>query len=122
MKRTFAVPTEDGAACPHFGHCQGFAVLESEDGIVVSETMLTPPAHQPGAYPRFLAEHGVTVVLAGGMGVKAQQLFARNGIEVHMGVGTEAPRLIVEKFLRGELKTGGNACNHGQPGHEPSCG
>jgi len=42
---------------------------------------LTPPAHEPGSHPKFLNEHGVTVVIAGGMGIRAQELMAENGIK-----------------------------------------
>ncbi len=63
MKRTFAIPTMDGKACAHFGHCQSFAVVEVIDGQL------------------------------GGV-----------------------------KFLRDELQTGVNLCNHGTDDHEPNCG
>ncbi len=118
MKRTFAIPTEGGKSCAHFGHCQEFAILEVEDSDITSELRLAPPVHQPGVYPRFLAEAGVTIVIAGGMGGKAQDLFRQNNIEVHMGVGVEEPRSLVEKFLRDELETGANLCDHGGEDHD----
>ena len=122
MKRTFAIPTTDGKSCAHFGHCQSFAVVEVADGRLGATKFLEPPAHQPGTYPRFLADQGVEIVLAGGMGVMAQNLFRENNIEVHMGVGVEEPHLVVEQFLRNELQTGDNLCNHGAEDHDPSCG
>jgi len=64
----------------------------------------------------------VDVVLAGGMGVKAQDLFQENNIEVRMGVGVEDPGLLVEQFLDDELPAGENLCNHGTDDHEPVCG
>ncbi|MEE4218259.1 MAG: NifB/NifX family molybdenum-iron cluster-binding protein [Xanthomonadales bacterium] len=122
MKRTFAIPTMDGKACAHFGHCQSFAVIEVNDRQLGEVKFLIPPAHQPGAYPRFLAEQGVDVILAGGMGAKAQQHFRDNNITVHMGIGADEPASLVEQFLRGELKTGANVCNHGTHRHERNCG
>lgn len=122
MKRTFAIPTMEGKACAHFGHCQSFAVIEVNGKQLGEVKFLTPPAHQPGAYPRFLADQGVDIILAGGMGVMAQKLFSDNNIEVHMGIGVEEPGSLVEKFLRGELQTGANICNHGTDDHEPNCG
>ncbi len=116
MKRTFAIPTEGGKSCAHFGHCEGFALLEVDERNITREWMLTPPVHKPGAYPKFLADEGVTIVIAGGMGAMAQNLFKQNNIEVRMGVGVEAPRELVEKFLRDELGAGENLCTHGEDG------
>lgn len=122
MTKTIAVPTVAGKACQHFGHCERFAIIETDGGAVTSSCMVTPPAHQPGLYPRFLAEQGVTVVLAGGMGQKALDLFAQNGIEVLMGMPPEDPSVLAEAYLAGKLSSASNACDHGLPGHEPNCG
>ena len=98
MTKTIAVPTVAGKACQHFGHCERFAIIEVSDGAVTSSCMVTPPAHQPGLYPRFLAEQGVTVVLAGGMGQKALDLFAQQGIEVLMGMPPEDPTALADSL------------------------
>jgi predicted Fe-Mo cluster-binding NifX family protein len=122
VTRKFAVPTEAGRLCAHFGRCEQFAIVEvADDGSVAAETFVTPPAHQPGSYPRFLADQGVSVVLAGGMGMKAQQLFQASGIAVVSGVGEEKPRLLVEQYLAGEVASGANQCDHGHPGHRRTC-
>ncbi len=122
MKRTFAIPTLGDKSCAHFGHCQNFAIVEVTGDDVGKVRYLDPPAHQPGTYPRFLAQQGVNIVIAGGMGVMAQNLFQENNIEVHMGVGEEEPGFLVEQFLRNELQTGENLCNHGTDDHDPNCG
>lgn len=122
MKRTFAVPTLNGKCCAHFGQCHSFALVEVEDGVADEVRYLDPPNHQPGSFPRFLAEQGVDVVLAGGMGLMAQNLFRENNIEVHMGIGIDDPGLLVEKFLLDQLPEGENLCNHGTGDHEPVCG
>ncbi len=121
MKRTFAIPTMAGKSCAHFGHCQSFAVVQVDGNEMGEISFLDPPAHQPGTYPRFLADQGVNIVIAGGMGVMAQGLFRDNNIEVHMGVGVEEPRTLVEQFLRNELQAGDNLCNHGTADHQPNC-
>ena len=79
---------------------------------MIRQQFLTPPVHQPGTYPRFLAEHGINVIISGGMGQMAQQLFAQNDIEVCMGVTAATPRDLVEKYLADELQTGQNLCDH----------
>ena len=68
--------------------------------------------HEPGVYPQFLAEHGVSVIISGGMGQRAQQLFAQNKIEVCVGVNADTPQKLVEQYLKSELQTGQNLCDH----------
>jgi predicted Fe-Mo cluster-binding NifX family protein len=63
-------------------------------------------------YPQFLAEKGVSVIISGGMGQKAQQLFQQNNIEVCMGVNAESPSKLVEQYLNNQLQTGENLCDH----------
>ncbi len=112
MKKLFAIPTQNGKLCAHFGHCEKFAIVSTEEDKIVNIDFLTPPMHQPGAYPKFLADNGVSVIISGGMGVKAQDLFTQNNIEVCMGVGAESPELLVEQFINGQLSTGENLCDH----------
>ena len=112
MKKIFAVPTANEKLTLHFGHCEKFAIIETENNKVISERSITPPVHQPGVYPRFLADNGVNVIIAGGMGQRAQDLFCQNNIEVHMGVMAESPRKLVEQYLNGQLETGENLCDH----------
>ena len=112
MKKLFAVPTVNGQLTEHFGHCEKFAIVEIEDNKVINEEFLTPPVHQPGVYPKFLADYGVEAIIAGGMGQKAQQLFAQNNIEVCFGVKADTPKKLVESYLNSSLKTGENFCDH----------
>ena len=112
MKMKIAIPTLNEQVTAHFGHCEKFAIVEVEDEKVVKEEFVTPPVHQPGVYPRFLADLGVKVIIAGGMGQKAQDLFSQNNIEVHMGVSIGSPKTLVEDYLKNQLKTGQNLCDH----------
>ncbi|MBN2426476.1 MAG: hypothetical protein JXR46_09680 [Calditrichaceae bacterium] len=112
MKKLFAIPTENGKLCAHFGHCEKFAIIETVDRKIIDEKYVSPPVHEPGAYPAYLAQQGVNTIISGGMGQKARQLFNHNNIEVHIGVNAESPKILVEQYLRGELKTGENLCDH----------
>ena len=94
MKRTFAIPMEAGKSCAHFGHCEAFAILEVEEGRSPASRCWPRRSTSPG-YPKFLADAGVNIVISGGMGVMAQNLFRENNIEVHMGVGVEDPAVLV---------------------------
>ena len=112
MEKKIAVPTVNGELTMHFGHCDKFALLKTRNNEILSEEFVTPPVHQPGVYPRFLAKQGVKVIIAGGMGQKARDLFAQNDIEVFVGVQTETPKKLVERYLNDQLKDGDNLCDH----------
>lgn len=112
MKKKFAVPTINGKLCQHFGHCEKFAIVEIRDNKIVNEEYISPPVHQPGAYPKFLAGYGVETIISGGMGRRAQDLFAQNNIEVYVGVNSDSPKLLVKQYMDNQLEPGQNLCDH----------
>ena len=109
---TIAVPVAGGSLSSHFGHCEHFAVFETEDKNVKDSRLLTPPPHEPGAFPRWLKQQGAEIVIAGGMGQRAQSLFAQEGIQVVVGTADADPQTAVESYLEGNLATGQNLCDH----------
>ena len=108
----FAIPIADGKLTAHFGHCKEFAMVEVEDQKILSTEMLDPPPHEPGVLPRWLKEQGTTIVIAGGMGQRAIQLFQQAGVEVLVGAPVEEPENLVKSYLNQTLVTGGNVCDH----------
>jgi predicted Fe-Mo cluster-binding NifX family protein len=111
-KMKFAVPTLNGELTAHFGHCEKFAILDVENNKVIKQEFIEPPVHQPGVYPKFLADKGVDVIIAGGMGQRAQDLFTDNNIKVFVGVPAAEPQKLVENYLNQQLETGQNLCDH----------
>ncbi|MBN1103467.1 MAG: P-loop NTPase [Deltaproteobacteria bacterium] len=111
-KILFAVPTVNGKLCAHFGHCEQFALVQTADGHIQGTTMHTPPAHEPGVLPKWLHEMGADIIIAGGMGSRAQQLFAENGIKVVVGATMDSPESLVNQYLANSLVTGSNVCDH----------
>ena len=108
-----AIPLAGGCLCMHFGHCEQFALVETdEQNNIVSKTMLTPPAHEPGVLPAWLHEQGADVIIAGGMGSRAQQLFTQNNITVVVGASATTPEQLVAAYLNDTLETGDNVCDH----------
>jgi len=107
-----AIPTAQGKLCAHFGHCETFSMVEVDDQKIVKTVQLDPPPHEPGVLPKWLAEQGANVIIAGGMGQRAQQLFTQQGIQVVVGAASESPEKLAENFLQGTLETGTNACDH----------
>lgn len=112
MKSIIAIPLENGILCSHFGHCQQFAIIEVTDNSIVGEKLLTPPPHEPGLLPGWLAERGITDVIAGGMGQRALDLFAAQNINVNVGAQPKNPKELVSDWIKNSLTTGKNACDH----------
>ena len=111
----YAVPVSGGTMSPHFGHCEQFAFFEVDDDskeIINTEYIPSPP-HQPGLLPVWLAERGAGVIIAGGMGPRAVDLFQQRGINVVLGATESDPAQAVLSHLGGTLTTGENVCDHG---------
>ena len=79
---------------------------------IVGNSVHEAPPHEPGLLPRWLHELGANVIIAGGMGQRAQQLFAENGITVVVGAPAEPPGQLATAYLSGELQVGENICDH----------
>ena len=113
-KMRIAIPLAQGRLSLHFGHCDQFAVFDIDENIsrVISREDATPPSYAPGALPKWLHENNVSVIIASGMGQRAQQLFAQNNIRVVIGASGQAPEELVSAFLENRLETGDNICDH----------
>ena len=108
-----AVPLVDGTLSMHFGHCDAFAVMDvDENGAVTNRQDLVPPPHEPGVLPAWLHSLGVTHIIAGGMGSRAQGLFATNNIAVVVGAPSMPPEQLAEMCVAGTLANGDNVCDH----------
>ena len=110
----YAIPVSDGKLAAHFGHCEQFALIDIDETTksILRKELVTPPEHQPGVLPAWLAEEGVNAVIAGGMGSRAQALFQENRIEVVIGAQGDDPEQIVLAHIQGALTTGDNICDH----------
>ena len=109
-----AIPLADGKLSLHFGHCDCFALVDADPKtkeIIKTEDLESPP-HQPGLLPRWLAEKGANVIIAGGMGQRAQNLFTEQNILVVVGAAAETPERLVGDYLAGTLQVSGNICDH----------
>jgi ATP-binding protein involved in chromosome partitioning len=109
-----AIPICEGVLSMHFGHCERFAFMDidPETKTIAGTTSVESPPHEPGLLPRWLAERGVNLVIAGGMGQRAQQLFAQAGVNVITGASAAQPESVVQDYLAGTLVTGANVCDH----------
>ncbi len=115
-----AVATEGTEVAQHFGRCSAYTLVDIEGGAATNKTTVLNPGHQPGFLPRFLAEKGVNCVIAGGMGPRAQNLFAEQEIKTIIGV-TGPVEEAINSYIYGSLAGGESLCEHGQHGEHHDC-
>ena len=108
----FAIPLAEGKLTAHFGHCRKFALIEVENNEITKKETHVPPPHEPGVLPAWLHGLGADVIIAGGMGGRAIELFEQNGINVIIGAPSLEPEELVRGYLNNTLVTGANVCDH----------
>ena len=113
-KMRIAIPVTNGRLSAHFGHCEQFAIVDAdpENNRVTHVELFAPPAHEPGVLPKWLSGLCVDLVITGGMGRRAQQLFAQNNINVVVGAADDTPEELALQYLTGRLQCGQNICDH----------
>ena len=114
-----AVPAMGHDVARHFGHCENFIFFDVEDNKIVNENSVPNPGHKPGFLPNFLADNGASVVIAGGMGGGAVDIFNERNVEVILGAQGDA-KAMAEKYLAGELESTGSICHNHE--HADECG
>ena len=121
-KTILAVPSVqpgglDAGMGMHFGHCDLYTIVELEDGAVTGHSTLPSLAHQQGgclAPVQYLAEHGVSALLAGGMGMRPLMGFNQAGITVYYDAEHPIVGDAVRAVAAGEapIMSADQACNH----------
>lgn len=113
MNKKIAVPVdENGTLDAHFGHCKFFELIEVKDGAITAQEKVVPPPHEPGVLPKWLADKGVTDVIAGGMGAKAINIFNYNNVNVFVGAPRTTATELVTGFLENSIRFTANYCDH----------
>ena len=107
-----AISTDRNKVSPHFGRCPQFTIIEIENNKLIDKKVIENPGHHPGYLPQYLNEIGVSCIIAGGMGMRAKELFSQTGIEAVLGVEGDVEE-IIGKIIDGSLEGGESIC---QPG------
>lgn len=113
-----AVASEGNMVTQHFGHCENFNIFHSENSEIIKKETVANPGHIPGFLPKYLNDLGVNVIISGGMGGGAVDIFNENNIEVIVGATGDA-ETAVKAYLNGELESTGSVCHEHQ--HEGEC-
>ena len=90
----------------HFGHCDLYTLVELGNGQVQKIQILPNVPHQQGGCMvpvNHLAQHGVQVLIAGGMGMRPLMGFNQVGIDVYYGADAQTVADAVKAFLNGSL-------------------
>lgn len=114
-----AVASENEKVTEHFGHCINFNIYEAVDGRILKNSSVDNPGHKPGFLPNYLNDLGVNVVISGGMGSGAIDIFNEKGIEVIVGASGDAMNA-AQAYLSGNLKSTGAVCHDHK--HQDECG
>ena len=113
-----AFPTNNGVTVEqHFGHCERFAVYTVENKEILNKEMIEAPEHVPGAFPKFLGGLNVNVIITGGMGQRAIDLFKEQNVDVILGASGSIEENL-EVFLDGDLYSNGTPCQHEHGDHD----
>lgn len=110
-----AIATDQGEVSAHFGRCSSYTLVEVEEGKILNREEILNPGHRPGFLPQFLSEKGVSCIIAGGMGPRAQNLFAQKNIQTITGVRGTVEETI-QKFINQDLEAGEDLCGHKENG------
>ena len=117
-KMKIAIASEKEMVTEHFGHCESFIVFETEHNTIIKKETIPNPGHKPGFLPNFLNDIGVNVIISGGMGGGAIEIFNEKGIEVITGASGSA-ETVAKDYLKGSLKSTGSVCHEHQ--HHGEC-
>ncbi len=114
-----AVASNGEQVTEHFGHCEAFHIFNTENNVILNSERIANPGHKPGFLPNFLNELGVKVIISGGMGSGAIDIFNEKDIEVIIGAQGLAT-VATQAYLAGNLKSTGSVCHEHQ--HHDTCG
>ncbi|MFA4916508.1 MAG: NifB/NifX family molybdenum-iron cluster-binding protein [Syntrophales bacterium] len=103
----------------HLGRCPYYTMVDVEGRDIQGVEVVENPYfndHTPGVVPHFINSHKANVMIAGGMGPRAIEIFQSLGIEVATGVGGQVEN-ILDAYFEGKVQ-GTSACPHDHAQHE----
>ncbi len=131
MDTLIAVPSDnpgglDAQVGAHFGHCEVYTLASVEGGVIKNVQVIPNIPHEQGgclAPVNYLAQQGVKILIAGGMGLRPLLGFNQVGIDVYYGGGARNVKDAVAGVLSGSLIkfTPQQTCGGGQQ-QDHSCG
>ncbi len=113
VTKRIAIATDEGRVSEHFGRCCEYTIADVDvpHATVVRQWLLPSPGHEPDRLPQLLADNQVGVVIAGGMGPRAQALFGNLGIACIVGASGTVDS-VIKSLIDGALLVGAGSCEH----------
>ncbi|HKM41302.1 MAG TPA: NifB/NifX family molybdenum-iron cluster-binding protein [Methanocorpusculum sp.] len=109
--KKIAIAQDGSMVSQHFGHCMSYAMFTLDGDKLTRLPDFNNPGHEPGLLPRLLSEEHADVVLAGGMGPRAVQMFESYGIEAVLGIFGDIDG-VAALYAQGTLNSGVSTCTH----------
>ena len=119
MKK-IAVPTRNEIVDAHFGQCEYYSIYSIDENNELKDMELYAAPQGCGCksdIASVLAKKGVSLMLAGNMGLGAVNVLQSNEIEVLRGCNGKVSD-IINQYLKGELNDSGESCAHHDHGHD----
>lgn len=112
MQKIVAVPSQlpgglDSMRSGHFGHCDVFTLVHTENGEIKDVSIVQNPPHMQGgcqAPVNLLHGSGAHAIIVGGIGMRPLMGFQQIGIEVYYGPEGETVGAVMNQMLQGELQ------------------
>lgn len=118
-----AIPTKDNFVDNHFGHCDTYTIITTDDNNNILKKEFLPSPQGCGCKSNIaetFQQIGVEVMLAGGIGEGAINILSRHGINVVRGCSGDVD-ILAKKYTGGELVDSGVSCeqheHHNEKGH-----
>ncbi len=113
-----AIAKEGNFVSGHFGHCEGFEIVDIEGNEIKGREFLKNPGHRPGFLPNYLADNNVNIIISGGMGASAQNIFKNRNIEVIVGARGDLEK-VINDYIDGRLESTNSVCR--EHAHHDEC-
>ncbi|MEG1762439.1 MAG: NifB/NifX family molybdenum-iron cluster-binding protein [Bacteroidales bacterium] len=114
-----ALPTRESKVDDHFGHCEYYTIFTINDDHTIATKENMPSPEGCGCKSNIapiLASKGVSIMLAGSMGMGAVNVLANSGIKVYGGCSGNVEE-VVKNFLAGKITETDVHCAGHEEGH-----
>ncbi|MCX6272593.1 MAG: NifB/NifX family molybdenum-iron cluster-binding protein [Bacteroidetes bacterium] len=120
-----AIPvTRSNQIDDHFGHCEFYRIFNVSENNEVQELVTLKSEQGCGCKSNIasvLADNGVSIMLAGGIGAGAINVLNNSGIEVIRGCSGDAFE-VVNQYVAGAIDDSGESCAAHEQHHQEGSG
>lgn len=113
-----AIPTRDNVVDDHFGHCDHYTIFTVDKKNIISQERLESPqgCGCKSNIASVMQEMGITIMLAGNMGMGAFNKLSQHGISVVRGCKGCIDE-VIKAYLDGKIADSAESCDHHDCGH-----